>query len=200
MFKSVPTLLELIRILQKIPYLSSKNIYNVASYFLHLSNEHIDLFCSVLQNAKKNIFHCPSCFNWMEKDSLCILCLSPKRNQAIICVVETWQDLLTIERTEGFDGVYHVLGGVISPLDGIGVDNLTISALLNRVEKDAIQEVIFALKQTPEGEATAAYIHKKLSHKNIIVSCLARGIPVGSSIETMDRLTVYKAISERRLF
>ena len=136
----------------------------------------------------------------MEHTSLCVLCSSLKRNQSLICVVETWQDLLTIERTEGFDGVYHVLGGVISPLDGVGVDNLTIGGLLGRVEKGAIQEVIFALKQTPEGEATAAYINKKLSNKNIIISCLARGIPVGSSIETMDRLTVYKAISERRLF
>ncbi len=200
MFKNVPTLAQLIRTLQKVPYLSSKNIYRVASYFLHFSDEQVDAFCAVLKKAKQNIVHCDVCFNWREKEGVCVFCTSSKRDQSIICILETWQDVLTIERTEGFEGVYHILGGVICPLDGIGPDDLTIDALIKRVKKNDIKEIIFALNQTPEGEATSAYINKKLHNCDVIVSCLARGIPVGSSIETMDRLTVYKALSERRPF
>jgi recombination protein RecR len=108
--------------------------------------------------------------------------------------------LLAIEKTQGYMGVYHVLGGVISPLEGISVDDLTIEPLIERIEHKNINEVILATNQTPEGEATAAFIARKLRDKNVVVSCLARGLPVGSSLEAMDRLTVYKALSERRPF
>jgi recombination protein RecR len=114
-------------------------------------------------------------------------------------VVETWQELLAIEKTGGYRGVYHVLGGVISPLEGIGPENLTINQLLNRVHEGAT-ELILAMNQTPEGEATSAFIASKLKGKSVVISCLARGIPVGSSLEYMDRLTLHKALSERRPF
>jgi recombination protein RecR len=114
--------------------------------------------------------------------------------------VETWQELLAIEKTKGFLGVYHVLGGVICPLEGIGPEDLTIEALFARCSQSDQVEIILATNQTPEGEATAAYIAKKFKNRMVKISCLARGLPVGSSLETMDRLTVYKALSDRRPF
>ena len=106
---------------------------------------------------------------------------------------------MSIEKTGGYQGVYHVLGGVISPLDGMGPEDLTINHLLQRIN-EAVKEVILATNQTPEGEATAAFIAHKLKKFPVAISCLARGVPVGSSLEFMDRLTVYKALSERRPF
>lgn len=107
--------------------------------------------------------------------------------------------MIAIEKTGGYFGVYHVLGGALCPLDGIGPENLAIQPLLTRIEQGC-NELIFAFNQTPEGEATAAYIAHKLKDKQVRISCLARGLPVGSSLEAMDRLTVYKALSERRPF
>jgi recombination protein RecR len=111
--------------------------------------------------------------------------------------VEQWFDVIAIERAQGYTGVYHVLNGAISPLDGIGPDDITIEALISRVY-NGVEEIIFALNQTPEGEGTSAYIASKLKGYTIKVTCLARGLPVGSSVGSMDRVTVFKAISERR--
>jgi recombination protein RecR len=125
--------------------------------------------------------------------------MSKRRDQSIICVVETWQEVFAIEKTNGYMGVYHVLGGVISPLDGIGPEDLTIEQLIQRVANDN-KEIILALNQTPEGEATAALLAQKLKKSGVAVSCIARGLPVGSSLGTMDRVTIYKALAERRPF
>jgi recombination protein RecR len=199
MIKEVPTLDSLIKVLQQVPYLASKNIYRVATHFLDMDQRALEQFCALLLKAKEQVMHCPTCFFWQEKGKSCIFCASPKRDASIICVVETWQELMAIEKTAGYTGLYHILGGVISPLDGIGPDELTILPLIRRVETGA-KEIILATNQTPEGEATAAYIASKLKNKGLAISCLARGIPVGSSLEFMDRLTVYKALSERRPF
>jgi recombination protein RecR len=115
-------------------------------------------------------------------------------------VVETWQELIAIEKTGGYTGAYHVLGGAICPLEGIGPENLNIVPLIHRVANSQIAEIILATNQTPEGEATASFIASKLRQSGVKISCLARGIPVGSAIESMDRVTVYKALSERRPF
>lgn len=199
MIEKLPTLKKLISALQQVPYLASKNIYRVATHFLRMDAQHIDRFCQTLREAKGNIAHCQTCFFWQEKGQPCSLCSSVKRDQRLICVVETWQELLAIEKTGGYTGVYHVLGGAICPLDGVGPEDLTIAPLVNRAT-GAATEVILATNQTPEGEATAAFIAHKLKESGVKVSCLARGIPVGSSLEFMDRLTVYKALSERRPF
>jgi recombination protein RecR len=156
-------------------------------------------FCRTIIEAKKNIIPCARCYAWKEKDKQCLICDDPKRDKSIICVVETWQEFLTIEKAGGYTGGYHILGGAICPLEGIGPDELTISALIQRID-DTVSEVILATNQTPEGEATAAFIASKLKDKSVKVSCLARGIPVGSSLEYMDRVTVYKALTERRPF
>lgn len=191
-------MVHLLKNLQQVPYLASKNLYRVASHFLYMNNEQLEQFCSTLLEAKKNLIQCSICFAWCQKGASCLFCKAKDRDESVVCVVETWHELLAIEKTGGYNGLYHVLGGVICPLDGIGPEDLTINALLKRV--DTTQEIILATNQTPEGEATAAFIASKLKNNDIKISCLARGIPVGSSLETMDRLTVYKALSERRLF
>lgn len=198
MLQDTPSLTKLLKTLQQVPYLASKNIYRVASYFLYLDEAKIDQFCAALKEAKNNITLCSTCFCWKEKERNCSLCTSARRDQLLICVVETWQELLAIEKTGGYTGVYHVLGGAICPLEGVGPENLNIIPLIRRVEANQVNEIILATNQTPEGEATASYIASKLKHTNVKISCLARGIPVGSSIESMDRVTVYKALSERR--
>lgn len=199
MIEHLPTLTQLLKHLQQVPYLASKNIYRVASHFLQMDAKKAEQFCNTILEAKRNLLLCDICFAWRERSKECLFCVSSKRDQKMVCVVETWQELLAIEKTSGYNGVYHVLGGVISPLDGIGPENLSIPQLIARVEAGA-QEIIFAMNQTPEGEATAAYIATKLKGKPVKISCLARGLPVGSSLEAMDRLTVYKALSERRPF
>lgn len=201
MIEKIPTLSRLCKSLQQVPYLASKNLYRVVSYFLTESPERVVRFCQILEEAKKNIIPCPVCNVWQEKQSQCIFCSDVKRDHSLVCVVETWHELVAIEKTEGYKGLYHVLGGAICPLDGIGPEDLTITQLVNRVRGNAsIKEIILATNQTPEGEATAVFIAKNLKDESIAVSCLARGIPVGSSLELMDKLTVYKALSERRPF
>lgn len=200
MLNDVPTLGRLIKSLQQVPYLASKNLYRVVSYVLTCDDAKIAQLCQALLDAKSNIKPCKYCYTWCEGNELCSFCTSSKRDQTMICVVESWQELLAIEKTGGYQGVYHVLCGVICPLEGVGPEDLTIDLLLSRVAAGTVKELIMATNQTPEGEATAAYIASKLKDKDITISCLARGIPVGSHLESMDRLTVYKALAERRPF
>jgi recombination protein RecR len=200
MLEELPTLSHLLRILQQVPYLASKNLYRVADYFLQMQPQQMAQFCAALEVAKQRLKKCESCFYWQEVSSACIFCSSSKRDQTIICVVETWQEIIAIEKTRGYLGLYHVLGGSISPLEGISIEDLTIDQLLMRAENGVVKELILATNQTPEGEATATYIARKLKGIDIVISCLARGLPVGSSLEGMDRLTVFKALSERRPF
>jgi recombination protein RecR len=199
MIEKVPTLAQLCKTLQQVPYLASKNLYRVVTYFLMAEEKKINAFVAALQESRAAIILCPTCCVWRERNKLCVFCDDPKRDATTICVVETWQELLTIEKTEGYKGLYHVLGGVISPLDGIGPEDLSIEKLTLRISP-MVKEIILATNQTPEGEATAAYIARRLKDSELKVSCLARGIPVGSSIELMDKLTVYKALFERRPF
>jgi len=198
MIEKLPTLLQLVRHLQQIPYLASKNIYKVTDYLLSLDPQRVEQLCQSILDAKNNIHLCSLCCTWKEKTSNCIFC-SEKRDQSIICVVETWQELMSIEKTKGYQGTYHVLGGAINPLNGIDPEHLTINNLLKRITPD-LKEIILATNHTPEGEATATYIANKLKHSHVIITCLARGIPVGSSLEFIDKLTVYKALSDRRPF
>ena len=200
MLENLPTLAHLLKVLQQVPYLASKNIYRVAAHFLEMESQQIAQFCATLESAKERLKKCENCFYWQEVSEGCVFCSSSKRDQTIICVVETWQEILAIEKTRGYLGVYHVLGGSISPLEGIGPEDLTIDALIVRANDGIVKEVILATNQTPEGEATATYIARKLKGIAITISCLARGLPVGSSLEGMDRLTVFKALSERRPF
>lgn len=200
MSEELPTLAHLLKVLQQVPYLASKNLYRVAAHFLEMNQQQIEQFCATLVAAQERLKKCDTCFYWQEVSAECVFCSSSKRDQTTLCVVETWQEILAIEKTKGYLGVYHVLGGSISPLEGIGPEDLTIDALIDRAHTGVIKEIILATNQTPEGEATATYIARKLKGAEIAISCLARGLPVGSSLEVMDRLTVFKALSERRPF
>lgn len=195
-----PTLVQLLKTLQQVPYLATKNIYRLATHFLQMEPQKLEHFCAILLKAKDAVVPCSTCYVWKEAGESCNFCDSPKRDRRIVCVVETWQELLAIEKTGGYAGTYHILGGVICPLEGMGPEDLTVNALVARVKAHAVTEIILATNQTPEGEATAAYIAHKLKEIPVSISCLARGIPVGSSLEFMDRITVYKALSERRPF
>lgn len=199
MIEQSPVFKQLLKHLHQVPYLASKNLYRVTAYFLALDQSKVQEFCKALLDAKTNITQCSICCVWKEKDRPCTFCDSEKRDKTVVCVVETWQELITIEKTGGYHGLYHVLGGSICPLEGMGPEDLTIETLINRIN-DPIKEIILATNQTPEGEATAAFIAQQLTTKNVTITCLARGIPVGSSLEYMDRVTIYKALSERRPF
>jgi recombination protein RecR len=200
MVRDLPSLAQLLKVLQQVPYLASKYMYRVATHFLVMDNQRLEFFCQALLEAKQNIMLCATCFFWQERGAACIFCSAAGRDQGLVCVVETWQELMAIEKTGGYKGVYHVLGGVICPLEGIGPEQLTLQPLIARVTAGGVHELILATNQTPEGEATAAFIATKLKGVEVKITCLARGVPVGSSLEFMDRLTVYKALSERRLF
>lgn len=200
MFDQLQSFAQLIKTLQQVPYLASKNVYKVADFFLGITEKQLEQFCAVLLTAHERIRPCPVCFCWYEVGKLCFLCSDTTRDHSLVCVVETWHEMLVIEKTKGYQGVYHILGGAICPLEGIGPDELTINQLIERVNTNSIKELILATNQTPEGEATAAYIARKLEASQVQLSCLARGLPVGSSIESMDRLTIFKALNERRLF
>ncbi len=211
MFKNVPALQKLIRHLQYVPYLASKNLYRVASHFLSSDEKDVKELCNALLEVKSKVKKCKTCFNWTEENDECYICRSHSRNKNIICVVERWHDLLAIERGEYFSGVYHVLGGSLCPLEGVGPDDLNIEALLKRVKSNNLssnnliccEEIILATNPTPEGEATASFIASRLESmgcRDIKVSRLASGVPIGSSLEYMDKVTIHKAITGRQPF
>lgn len=189
---------KLLQSLQQVPYLASKNLYKVANYFLEQDSSQVAYFCKVLIEASQNVKPCRQCFTWQQVGAPCSFCDSSRRNLQVICVVEKWPDVLAIERTANFTGLYHVLGGAISPLSGIGPEELTINFLQQRVRDKKPSELVLALSQTPEGEATTAYIIDKLQEFKLNISMLAQGMPAGSSLEYTDRVTLAKAITDRK--
>src|SRR3990167_5769257 len=193
-------LAKFIQNLQQVPYLASKNIYRVTSYFLEMEKEKCELFCANLLQMKDKLIQCNKCYIWQEKDKECSYCDSPKRDLSQICIVETWQDFLIIEKSSDYNGIYHLLGGSICPLEGVGPEDLRISELIARVKIENFKELILALNQTPEGEATAAYIADKLKNFDLEITCLAKGVTIGSSLEFLDKLTLNKALKDRRPF
>ena len=196
----VQPLTQLIRQLQQVPYLASKNLYRVVHHFLMLDEQRLQQFCTTILEAKRQLVKCSICCMWKDSHSGCVFCADHKRDQRVICVVEMWYDVFAIERTGSYQGIYHVLGGALSPLDGIGPEDLSIGMLVDRVQQHHCKELILAMNQTPEGEATASFIAHQLQQVKVSITCLARGIPVGSSLEMMDRLTIAKALTERRVF
>jgi recombination protein RecR len=199
MIEQNPSLLALLKHLQRVPYLASKNLYIVAQHFLDMDMEAAEQFCAVVMSVKHNVEKCTLCWAWKEKNKECIFCAAPRRDKELICVVENWRELIALEKTGAYIGVYHVLGGAICPLEGVGPEDLTIQHLLERID-NGCRELIFAFNQTPEGEVTASYIASKLKGKLVTITSLARGLPVGSSPESMDKLTLSKALVERRPF
>jgi recombination protein RecR len=199
MFWQLPAFQQLIRQLQRVPYLASKNVYKVAIHFLTSDSAAVEHLCATILEAKKKLHPCVRCCNWAEDGDLCTICNNQRRNHSIICVIETWYDLFAIENAGEYNGVYHVLGGALCPLEGIGPNQLTIPTFLKRLDS-TVKEVIFATNPTPEGEATASYIWSKIDKKSVHISKLASGVPTGSTLEYMDRVTIGKALLGRQPF
>jgi recombination protein RecR len=188
------SLQHLIAAFGKLPGIGRKTAARLAFHILTSSMEEGEELARAIQKVKSDIKLCSRCFNFSERD-LCGVCSDPKRNLKTICVVEDSQTILLIEKTNEYKGLYHVLGGVISPLDGIGPEELHIKGLLQRLE--GVEEIILALSPSTEGEATSIYLARLFKPQGIKITRLARGIPLGSSLEFVDELTLSKALQSR---
>ena len=192
-----PSIEKLIESFEKLPSIGSKTAVRLAFYILNASKEETDEFINSIQNAKKNLKFCSKCFNISDTDP-CEICKDPKRDQSKICVVEDVKDVVAIEKIHEYKGLYHVLDGLISPLDGINPEDIKINELLDRITKENIEEVIIAVKPSIEGETTAMYISKLLETQNVKVSRIAHGIPLGVDMEYIDSLTLEMALEQRK--
>ncbi|MBQ3101688.1 recombination protein RecR [bacterium] len=190
-------LAKLIEYFQKLPSIGPKTAQRLALYMIKMPDYEVENFASSMIEAKRTIKYCEVCFN-MSSDSPCEICSSANRNKELICVVAETKDLMAIERTNEYKGVYHVLGGLISPMDGIGPDDIRVRELLERVHSADIKEIILAINPTVEGEATSMYLTKLLKPFGVKVSRIAFGLPLGSELEYADELTLLKALEGRR--
>ena len=191
--------LPLIRLTEQfasLPGIGRKTAQRLAFYVLTLSREQAQEFADAILDAHEKIQHCAICKNYTDQGT-CDICSDPQRDHATICVVEDAKDVAAFERTGEYRGVYHVLGGLISPMDGIGPEQLFIKELLSRLQDGSVREVIMATNPTVEGEATAMYIGKLLKPFGLTVTRLAYGIPVGGDLEYADEVTLYKALENR---
>ena len=187
---------DLIECYKKLPGIGEKNAERLAFATLELDDEIIEVFSNSIKNIKSKTKNCLICNNLSEEDQ-CTICSDESRNEKIICVVENTKNLVIFEKTGAFNGVYHVLGGLISPLDGINPEDINLEKLFKRVEEEPIEEIILALKPSVEGETTALYIQKKLQNKNVKVTKIAYGVPLGTDMEYIDAMTLEIALSNR---
>ena len=192
-----PSIEKLIQSFEKLPSIGNKTAARLAFYILNASEEETNEFVSSIINAKKNLKYCSKCFNISDTDP-CPICANPKRDQSQICVVEDVRDIVAMERTHEFKGVYHVLHGSISPMNGVGPDDIKIKELLARLMDGQVKEVILATNPRVEGEATAMYLSKLIKPLGIKVTRIAHGIPVGGDLEYTDEITLTKALEGRR--
>lgn len=192
-----PSIEKLIEAFEKLPSIGSKTAARLAFYILNASEEDTNEFISAIENAKKNLRYCSKCYNISDTDP-CTICGNPKRDETTICVVEDVKDVVAMERTHEFRGVYHVLHGSISPMNGIGPDDIKIKELLSRIMDGQVKEIILATNPRVEGEATAMYISKLVKPLGIKVTRIAHGIPVGGDLEYTDEVTLSKALEGRR--
>ena len=183
--------------LKKLPGVGSKSAQRLAFYILRASDEDAEALAAAVRDVKSSLRLCSLCNNITDVDP-CVYCTSATRNQRLICVLEEPTNIAAIEKTNHFNGVYHVLHGSLSPLHGIGPDQLRIGNLLSRVDSGNVDEVIIATNPTVEGEATATYLSQQLTRAGVKVTRIAMGIPVGSDIEYTDEITMLKAMEGRR--
>lgn len=180
----------------KLPGIGKKTALRMVLYLLKRDSEEVQHFGDTIARMRKEIMFCHRCFNIADA-SICSICSNSMRNQEVICVVENIRDVIAIETTQQYNGVYHVLGGVISPLDGIGPDQLHIDSLLQRIQKEKPQELIFALNPRIEGDTTIYYIQKKLPDTTIRITTIARGIAFGGELEYTDEMTLARSLANR---
>jgi len=182
--------------LTKFPGIGRKTAQRLALHILKQPKEEIDKLVRAIIDVKEKIRYCSICFNITESDP-CPICSSPKRDKGTICVVEEPMDVLAIEKTNEYNGVYHVLGGVMNPLEGIGPDDLKIKELVQRISAGGVNEVIFALNPSVEGETTSIYIANLIKPFGVKVTRIARGLPIGTALEYADTATIVRAIENR---
>ena len=194
---NVATLAKLIEQFERMPGIGHKTAHRLAFYVLNLTKQQAEEFSATILSAHEKIKQCTCCCNLAE-DELCPICKNESRDKSVICVVEDPRDVFAFERTHEFEGTYHVLHGVISPMNGVGPEDITIKELLARMADGVVKEVIMATNPTVEGEATAMYISRLLKPMGITVSRLAYGVPVGADLEYADEVTLTKALEGRR--
>ncbi|NCO50932.1 MAG: recombination protein RecR [Deltaproteobacteria bacterium] len=197
MLGSLPSFARLVAELGKLPGIGHKTATRLAFYLLRSSSAEVEALASALLEMKRNLTFCHTCFNISEAE-FCKICLDRGRDDTRLCVVQEPQDLMSIEKSHGFQGRYHVLHGALSPLDGIGPDDLKIAQLLARLQQEPVSEVLLATSFTVEGEATALFLARLLKEQGLRVTRLALGIPMGSDLEYIDSATVQLAINSRR--
>ena len=181
----------------RLPGIGSKTAQRLAFYMLGLPQDEAEEFAETILQARRTVHLCPICQNLTDQD-VCPICADPRRDKSTICVVENIQDVMAIENTQQYNGVYHVLGGVISPMDGVGPGDLEIGSLVQRVKEDAdVREVILALSSTMEGDTTNFYIHRQLEPFRVKVTMMSRGISVGNDLEYTDEVTLGRSIVNR---
>jgi recombination protein RecR len=186
----------------KLPGIGKKTALRLVLHLLKQNNNDVVQFSEVISKMRNEIKFCQRCFNVADGD-ICSICSNSMRKQEMICVVENIRDVIAIESTQQYNGTYHVLGGIISPLDGIGPDQLNIGSLINRIQKEKTEELIFALNPNIQGDTTIYYIHKKLSaepgsqSQNIRITTIARGIAFGGELEYADEMTLARSLQNR---
>lgn len=192
-----PSIEKLIESFEKLPSIGHKTAVRLAFHILDASQDETNEFIQSILNAKKNLKYCSKCYNISDTDP-CSICANPKRDESVICVVEDVKDIIAMEKTHEFKGVYHVLHGSISPMNGIGPDDIKLKELLARLNPEVTKEIILATNPRVEGEATAMYISKLVKPLGIKVTRIAHGIPVGGDLEYTDEVTLTKALEGRR--
>lgn len=198
MARNVIPLTNLIEQFERMPGIGHKSAQKLAFYVLGMSDEEAKRFANNILLAKEKIHRCRVCCDLTDSD-VCSICDDDKRDRSVICVVESSKDVMAIERTREYDGLYHVLHGAISPMNGIGPEELTIKELISRLSDDGIKEIIMATNPTVEGEATAMYISRIIKPMGIKVSRLAYGVPVGADLEYADEITLTRALEGRQI-
>jgi recombination protein RecR len=180
----------------KLPGIGKKTALRLVLHLLRQENGDVTRFSETIARMRTEIRFCQRCFNVADGD-ICSICANSMRKQEMICVVENLRDVIAIESTQQYNGIYHVLGGVISPLDGIGPDQLNIETLVNRIQKEKTEELIFALNPTIQGDTTIYYIQKKISAASVRITTIARGIAFGGELEYADELTLGRSLQNR---
>lgn len=180
----------------RLPGIGKKTALRLVLHLLKQDPGQVQLFGEVVTRMRQQIKFCKVCHN-VSDEEVCSICASSSRNKAMVCVVETIRDVMAIESTQQFNGVYHVLGGIISPIDGIGPEQLNIYSLVDRVQQQGVEEVIMALSPTIEGDTTIYYLSKKLKESSVKITTIARGIAFGGELEYADEMTLARSISNR---
>ena len=180
----------------KLPGIGKKTALRLVLHLLKQDEKDVEQFSEIIARMRNEIKFCQRCFNVADGD-ICSICANSMRKQETICVIENIRDVIAIESTQQYNGTYHVLGGIISPLDGIGPDQLNIESLIHRVQKEATEEIIFALNPNIQGDTTIYYIQKKLQHINTRITTIARGIAFGGELEYADEMTLARSLQNR---